>query len=164
MSNNNGGGTWPEQDAIDLWIKKHNIAIVHQHTLELKNEVTKPRIEVQTQFEKAQQEIEQLKTSRRDYEVMYKLQQAGEKEIKQKEKLLEDKDEYFCETQSLWVEQLGQSKQEIEQLKAVVGAAHTLTHGWACPDGQGDQFDFDWINLDKALNNLKQHNKEQDGK
>ena len=58
---NNGGCTWPEQDAIDIWIKKHNIAIVHQHTLELKNEVTKPRIEVQDKLEKANKELEQYK-------------------------------------------------------------------------------------------------------
>lgn len=57
----NGGSTWPEQDAIDVWIKKHNIVIVHQHTLELKKEVTKPRIEVQDKLVTAHKEIAELK-------------------------------------------------------------------------------------------------------
>ena len=61
MSDNNGGGTWPEQDAIDLWLKKYNIALANKYTMELKKEVTKPRIEVQNQLTKAQEEIEGLR-------------------------------------------------------------------------------------------------------
>jgi chromosome segregation ATPase len=64
VSDNNGGGTWPEQDAIDIWIKKHNIAIVHQHTLKLKKEVTKPRIEVQNKLTQANTRIDELTTEK----------------------------------------------------------------------------------------------------
>jgi len=69
---------WPEQDAIDAWFDKYGRRAPFSEVMELKNEATKPRIEVQ----------KQLEISKRDYEVIYKLQQAGEKEIIKAEQLL----------------------------------------------------------------------------
>lgn len=39
-----GGKTWPEQDAVDAWLKKHKISVSHQGALELKRAVTKYRV------------------------------------------------------------------------------------------------------------------------
>lgn len=37
------GTTWPEQDAVDAWLDKHQIDAPHFVSMELKNAVTKPR-------------------------------------------------------------------------------------------------------------------------
>jgi hypothetical protein len=38
------GTTWSEQDAVDLWMEKHNISIPHEEIMELKKAVTAPRL------------------------------------------------------------------------------------------------------------------------
>ena len=38
------GQTWPEQNAVDEWLKKYNISVDHKVAMELKNTVTKFRI------------------------------------------------------------------------------------------------------------------------
>ena len=48
------------------------------------------------------------------------------------------------------------AQQEIAQLNKVVEAAKILINGWGCPEDQGDQFDYDWLNLDKAIAELKE--------
>lgn len=83
---NEGGGTWPEQDAIDLWFKAHDLHFRNEILMVLKDEVTKPRIFVQKELEQSQITIlgleQKLEICQRDYNFMYDLQQAGEKEIK----------------------------------------------------------------------------------
>ena len=44
---------------------------------------------------------------------------------------------------------------ELEKHKQVVEAANILINGWACPEDQGSQFDYDWDNLDKTLEQLE---------
>lgn len=55
MSDQNGGGTWPEQEIVDAWIAKHlpyNNLKFYQ-LAELKEAVTKPRLEIQQQRDRA---------------------------------------------------------------------------------------------------------------
>lgn len=49
-------GTWPEQNAVDEWLKKHDIGVHFKIAMELKNAVTKYRLEVQ-------KERDQLRTA-----------------------------------------------------------------------------------------------------
>ena len=54
------GGAWPEQDAIDSWFKAHDLEFRNEILMVLKNEVTKPRIEVQKENEKLKADIQVL--------------------------------------------------------------------------------------------------------
>lgn len=47
MPSNSEEGTWPEQDAVDAWLKKQGIDLPHKETLELKEAVTAPRLDLQ---------------------------------------------------------------------------------------------------------------------
>jgi hypothetical protein len=40
-------GTWPEQNAVDAWLKKHGIEVEHKVRLELKEVVTECRLRIQ---------------------------------------------------------------------------------------------------------------------
>jgi len=51
MSQSDGGGTWPEQDAVDMWVIKYNVGVSNRQTLELKEAVTKWRVTIQTELE-----------------------------------------------------------------------------------------------------------------
>jgi len=51
MSQSDGGGTWPEQDAVDMWVIKYNVGVSNRQTLELKEAVTKCRVTIQTELE-----------------------------------------------------------------------------------------------------------------
>jgi hypothetical protein len=48
------GYTWPEQDAVEAWLRKYGIKVSFEAALELKTAVTKPRILVQQALEAAQ--------------------------------------------------------------------------------------------------------------
>jgi len=39
--------TWPEQDAVDKWLKKHGIKVGHSESLELKEAVTEYRVKAE---------------------------------------------------------------------------------------------------------------------
>ena len=53
----NGGSTWPEQDAVDAWLKKHSIEVGNKESMELKTSVTKYRIDA---IATVQAEIDEL--------------------------------------------------------------------------------------------------------
>ena len=45
------GCSWPEQDAVDAWLKKHEIVVSRRAATELKDEVSKLRIEIQVKLQ-----------------------------------------------------------------------------------------------------------------
>lgn len=47
--NDNNVCSWPEQDAVDAWLKKHNISVSNKQALELKKNVSKYRIQLQSE-------------------------------------------------------------------------------------------------------------------
>lgn len=49
---NNEACCWPEQEAVEDWIKKYDIRVTHEQSHELKKAVTAYRIEVQGQLER----------------------------------------------------------------------------------------------------------------
>ncbi len=59
-SSNTEGLTWPEQDAVDLWLKKHDIDVSVSDALDLKNAVSKLRIEGDIKIDGLQAEVERL--------------------------------------------------------------------------------------------------------
>lgn len=42
--------TWPEQDAVDRWLKKHSLCVTFEQAMELKNSVTEYRIKIQEDY------------------------------------------------------------------------------------------------------------------
>lgn len=47
--------TWPEQDAVDYWLFRMGMEVDHKDSMQLKEAVTKPRLDVQLQLEKSEQ-------------------------------------------------------------------------------------------------------------
>jgi hypothetical protein len=54
-------GTWPEQNAVDAWLKKHGIEVDHKVSMELKDATTKYRIEVQDELYRQEKENADLR-------------------------------------------------------------------------------------------------------
>jgi len=50
--------------------------------------------------------------------------------------------------------ELQSSRDELVKYRELLGMTETLMNGWACPPDQGEQFDYDWINLDEALTKI----------
>ena len=42
--------SWPEQDAVDAWLKKNEVEIAHPQSLELKEAVSEYRIQMQRKY------------------------------------------------------------------------------------------------------------------
>jgi hypothetical protein len=43
--------TWPEQEAVEAWIKKYEIRVSNEAKLELKEAVTRYRLQIQEEWE-----------------------------------------------------------------------------------------------------------------
>ena len=56
-----GGFVWPEQEAVDTWAKGYGINASAEELYELKEAVSKPRLEVQDRLRQAEAEVERLK-------------------------------------------------------------------------------------------------------
>ncbi len=67
-----GGGTWPEQNAVFDWIEKHGIAVDRIETVELASIVSEYRIEVQKQLATAQRQLAEEKKRREQLESDYR--------------------------------------------------------------------------------------------
>lgn len=61
--------SWPEQNAIDAWLKKYadNIYFPHNQRMELKEAVTKPRLAVQEKLAAANAKVEKLERDAERY-------------------------------------------------------------------------------------------------
>ena len=55
-----GGFVWPEQEAVDTWAKGYGINASAEELYELKEAVSKPRLEVQDRLRQAEAEVERL--------------------------------------------------------------------------------------------------------
>ena len=51
---------WPEQEAVDTWAKGYGINASAEELYELKEAVSKPRLEVQDRLRQAEAEVERL--------------------------------------------------------------------------------------------------------
>ena len=56
-----GGFVWPEQEAVDTWAKGYGINASAEELYELKEAVSKPRLEVQDRLRQAEAEVERLR-------------------------------------------------------------------------------------------------------
>lgn len=58
MNDSQQGGTWPEQDAVDNWLRENNINVTFKQSMRLKEAVTVYRLKIQ---EESQKELELTK-------------------------------------------------------------------------------------------------------
>jgi hypothetical protein len=102
--------SWPEQDAIDSWFKAHDLVFRNEQLLVLKEEVTKPRIEVQKQCDYFEQS--HLMVLEEINQVRSQLQQSQRREKELREALLEAADIFENRTNFL---------ERAEKLRAIAG-------------------------------------------
>jgi hypothetical protein len=64
----NSGESWPEQDAVEEWLKENNMRWPHAKTYPLKVAVTKYRLEIQEKLTAAEARVKELEGKRSRFE------------------------------------------------------------------------------------------------